>query len=261
MGYINDWITNWDYLLLLFLRVSGLIFSSPIFGRRNVPAIAKIGYCACIAYLLFKSVQVSQPVEYNNDAFIFVLLCVKELLFGLALGFVLNAFFTLVFTAGQLIDTQMGFGLVNVFDPQSNLSIPMVGNFLNIIMLLVFFAVNGHYRLIQILYMTVVRIPVGSVVFSPKIALVAVELFVQTFSLAVSVALPVIVSGLLTDALLGVVIRSVPQINPFAVGLPLKVVTGFVVLFAMLPVYVNFLPQIFDRMYIGVDNIFAAMMG
>ncbi len=261
MGYINDWLTNWDYLLLLFLRVSALIFSSPIFGRRNVPAMAKIGYCACIAYLLFKSVQITQPIDYNDDIFLFVLLCVKELLFGLALGFVLNAFFTLVFTAGQLIDMQMGFGLVNVFDPQSNLSIPMVGNFLNIIMLLVFFAVNGHHRLIQILYMTVVRIPVGSVVFSPKIALVAVELFVQTFSLAFSVALPVIVSGLLTDALLGVVIRSVPQINPFAVGLPLKVVTGFVVLLAMLPIYVNFLPQIFDRMYMGVDNIFAAMMG
>lgn len=261
MEYINDWLANWDYLLLLLLRVSALIFSSPIFGRKNVPAMAKIGYCACIAYLLFKSIQQPQPLDYNGDVFIFVLLCVKELLFGLALGFVLNAFFTLVFTAGQMIDMHMGFGLVNVFDPQSNLSIPMVGNFLNIIMLLVFFAVDGHHRLIRILYTTVVRIPVGSVVFSPKIALVAVELFVQTFALAVSVALPVIVSGLLGETLMGVVIRSVPQINPFAVGLPLKVITGFVVLLAMLPVYINFLPQIFDRMYAGMDNMFAAMIG
>lgn len=261
MGYLSDWFSNWDYLLLLFLRVSGLIFSSPIFGRKNIPVMAKIGYCVCIAYVLFKSVQVTQQLDYNGDVFLFVLLCLKELLFGLALGFVLNAFFTLVFTAGQMIDMQMGFGLVNVFDPQSNLSIPMVGNFLNIIMLLVFFAVDGHHRLIQILYTTVVCIPVGSVVFSPKIALVAVQLFIETFILAFSVALPVIAAGLLGEALLGVVIRSVPQINPFAVGLPLKVITGFVVLLAMIPVYVNFLPQIFDKMYAGVDNIFAAMMG
>jgi flagellar biosynthetic protein FliR len=261
MGYVNDWIFHWDYLLLLLLRVSGLIFSSPVFGRKNIPAMAKIGYCACIAYLLFTTVKSSQSLDYNNDVLIFILLCVKELLFGLALGYVLNAFFTLVFTAGQMIDMQMGFGLVNVFDPQSNLNIPMVGNFLNIIMLLVFFAVDGHHRLIQILSMTVERIPVGSVVFSPGIALVAVEVFIQTFALAVSVALPVIASGLLGEALMGVVIRSVPQINPFAVGLPLKVMTGFVVLLAMLPVYVNFLPQIFDKMYVGVDNIFAAMMG
>ncbi len=260
MDYINDWLSNWDYLLLLFLRVSALIFSSPIFGRKNVPVMAKIGYCVCIAYLFFKSIQVAQPLDYNDNLLIFVLLCVKELLFGLAMGFVLNAFFTLVFTAGQMIDMQMGFGLVNVFDPQSNLSIPMVGNFLNIIMLLVFFAVDGHHRLIQILYMTVVRIPVGSVVFSPNIALVAVELFVQTFLLAFSIALPVIAAGLLGEALLGVIIRSVPQINPFAVGLPLKVITGFVVLLAMLPVYVNFLPQVFDKMYLGLDNMFAAMM-
>lgn len=261
MGYINDWLTNWDYLLLLLLRVSGLIFSSPIFGRRNIPVIARIGYCACITYLFFVSVPQTQPLDYNDDLLLYVLLCLKELLFGLVLGYVLNVFFTLTFTAGQLIDMQMGFGLVNVFDPQSNLSIPMVGNFLNIIMLLVFFAVNGHHRLIQILYLTVVRIPVGAVEFSPNLALVAVELFAQTFVLALSVALPIVIAGLMGESLMGVITRSVPQINVFAIGLPLKVVIGFVVLLAMLPVYVNFLPQIFDQMYIGLDNMFAAMMG
>jgi flagellar biosynthetic protein FliR len=261
MGYINNWLAHWDYLLLLLLRVSALIFSSPIFGRRNIPVIARIGYCACIAYLFFVSVPQTQPLDYHDDLMLYVLLCVKELLFGLVLGYVLNAFFTLTFTAGQLIDMQMGFGLVNVFDPQSNLSIPMVGNFLNIVMLLVFFAVNGHHRLIQILYLTVVRIPIGSVEFSPSLALVAVELFSQTFLLALSVALPIVVSGLMGEALMGVITRSVPQINVFMIGLPLKVVLGFVILLATLPVYVNFLPQIFEQMYIGLDNMFGALMG
>ena len=261
MGYINDWLTNWDYLLLLLLRVSALIFSSPVFGRKNIPVIAKIGYCACIAYLFYVSVPQTQPLDYHNDLVLYMLLCLKELLFGLVLGYVLNVFFTLTFTAGQLIDMQMGFGLVNVFDPQSNLSIPMVGNFLNIIMVLVFFAMNGHHRLIQILYLTVVRIPIGAVEFSPNLALVAVELFAQTFVLALSVALPIIISGLLGEALMGVITRSVPQINVFAIGLPLKVAVGFVVLMAMLPVFVNFLPQIFEQMFIGLDNMFGALMG
>lgn len=261
MGYINTWLANWDYLLLLLLRVSALIFSSPIFGRRTIPVIARIGYCACIAYLFFVSIPQTQPLDYNNDLILYVLLCVKELLFGLVLGYVLNVFFTLTFTAGQLIDMQMGFGLVNVFDPQSNLSIPMVGNFLNIIMILVFFAMNGHHRLIQILYLTVVRIPIGAVEFSPNLALVAVELFSQTFLLAFSIALPIVISGLLGEALMGVITRSVPQINVFAIGLPLKVVLGFVVLLAMLPVYVSFLPQVFDQMYVGLDNMFATLMG
>ena len=261
MEYINNWLAHWDYILLLLLRVSGLIFSSPIFGRRTIPVIARIGYCACIAYLFYVSVPQTQPILYNDDLLLYVLLCVKELLFGLVLGYVLNVFFTLTFTAGQLIDMQMGFGLVNVFDPQSNLSIPMVGNFLNIIMILVFFAMNGHHRLIQILYLTVVRLPVGAVEFSPGLALVAVELFAQTFVLALSVALPIVISGLLGEALMGVITRSVPQINVFAIGLPLKVVLGFVILLAMLPVYVGFLPQIFDQMYVGLDNMFAALMG
>ncbi|MEI6100392.1 MAG: flagellar biosynthetic protein FliR [Eubacteriales bacterium] len=261
MSYIYTWFANWDYLLLLLLRVSALIFTSPIFGRKNIPVIARIGYCACITYLFFITMPHTQPIDYHDDILLFVLLCVKELLFGLVIGFVLNLFFTLVFTSGQLMDMQMGFGIGSVYNPQNNINVPMVGNFLNLIMLIVFFAMNGHHRLIQILYLTVVKIPVGQVSFSTNITWVAVELFVQTFALAVSIALPIIISGLLAQALLGVMVRSVPQINAFAIGLPLEVMIGLVVLLAMLPVYINFLPSVFDQMYIGLDNMFGALMG
>ena len=246
---------------MLLLRVSALIFTSPIFGRRTIPAMARIGYCACITYLFFISLPAAQPIQYHDDVLILVLLCVKELLFGLVMGFVLNLFFTLVFTSGQLMDMQMGFGIGSVFDPVSNMSIPIVGNFLNIVMLIVFFAMNGHHRLIQILYLTVEKVPVGQTVFSPNIAGVAVELFAQSFLLAVSIALPIIISGLLAQALMGVIIRSVPQINAFAIGLPMEVLVGLVVLMAMMPVYVNFLPGVFDQMYAGLDRMFGALMG
>lgn len=261
MNYINTWFANWDYLLLLLLRVSALIFTSPIFGRRNIPAMARIGYCACITYLFFVSLPAVQPIEYHDDIFIFVLLCVKELLFGLVMGYILNLFFTMVFTAGQLMDMQMGFGIGSVYDPASNMSVPIVGNFLNIIMLIVFFAMNGHHRLIQILYLTVEKVPVGQVVFTPNITWVAVEFFAQCFSLAISIALPIIISGLLAQALMGVIIRSVPQINAFAIGLPMEVLVGLVVLMAMMPVYISFLPNVFDQMYTGLDNMFGALMG
>lgn len=252
--------SDWDFFLLLFLRVSGLIFSSPIFGRKNIPNVVKIGYCACMAYVFYTAVPQMQELNYNDDILIYVLLCIKELLFGLILGYVLNLFFTLTFTAGQLIDMQMGFGMVNVFDVQSNLSIPMVGNFLNIVMLVTFFAVNGHHRLIQILYVSVVKMPVAATVFDPNIGWVAAQLFVEAFLLAVIVAIPIIASGLLGEACLGILMKVVPQMNAFSIGLPMKVILGFMVLGAVIPIYVHFTSYIFDQMYLGIDRMFTMLV-
>ncbi|MGI6152255.1 MAG: flagellar biosynthetic protein FliR [Christensenellaceae bacterium] len=258
---ITALVYNWDYFLLLFLRVSGLIFSSPIFGRRNIPNTVKIGYCACIALLFYTGIPELAPISYGDDIFIYILLCVKELLFGVVFGYVLNLFFTLTFTAGQMIDMQMGFGMVNVFDVQSNLSIPMTGNFYNIIMLVVFFMVDGHHKLVQIMYASVIKMPIGSVTFNPAIGLVAAELFVEAFVLAAIVAMPIIGSGLLGEACLGILMRVVPQMNAFSIGMPMKVILGFIVMFAVMPIYVPFTTYIFDQMYVGFDRMFATMTG
>ncbi len=259
--FIAALVTDWDYFLLLFLRVSGLIFSSPIFGRRNIPQVAKIGYCACLAVLFYMSVPHAQSLNYNDDIFLFILLCVKELLFGLILGYVLNLFFTIAFTAGQIIDMQMGFGMVNVFDVQSNLQVPMTGNLLNIIMLLVFFAVDGHHRLIEIMYTSVQKIPIGSVVFDPGIGWVAAQLFIESFILAIIVAMPIVAAGLLGEACFGILMRVVPQMNAFSIGIPIKMILGFAVLAAMMPVYIPFTQTIFEAMNQGMERMFATLTG
>ncbi len=250
---------------MLFLRVSGLIFPSPIFGRTNVPNIVKIGYCACIAMMFFMSApqiaEQMQAFDYGGDILLYILLCAKELLFGMVLGYVLNLFFQLTFTAGQMIDMQMGFGLVNVFDVQSNLSIPMIGNFLNLLMLIVFFAVRGYERLIRIMALSIEKIPIGAATFNPDIGWVALELFVQAFMLAVIIAMPIIASGLLGEACFGIMMRMVPQMNAFSIGIPIKVILGFLVLFAVIPVYVAFMPQVFDQMYAGLEKMFATLTG
>lgn len=265
VDFFTSFFQNWEFFLLLFLRVSGLIFSSPIFGRTNIPNVVKIGYCACIAMLFFTSApelaEQMQAFDYGNDIFLYILLCIKELLFGMVLGYVLNLFFQLTFTAGQMIDMQMGFGMVNVFDVQSNLSIPMVGNFLNLLMLMVFFAVRGYDRLIRIIGLSLENIPIGGVTLNPQIGWVALELFVQAFLLAMIIAMPIIASGLLGEACFGIMMRMVPQMNAFSIGIPIKIILGFLVLLAIIPVYVAFMPQVFDQMFAGLEQMFATLTG
>lgn len=251
--------SNTDYFVLVLLRVGGLVISSPVFGRTQIPAKVKIGLSAALAYLFF--VLIPPPAQIVYDSLIgFALICISEILIGIALAFVTNVFFALNYVAGQLIDMQIGFGIVNVYDPQNNTQIPMMGNLLNMIMLIVFFAVNGHQRLIQIVYITAEKLPVGNLVFSPDTGLVALEIFSMSFVLGVMVALPVIASALVMEIGFGALIRTVPQINMFVIGIPTKLLVGLIVMLFLIPGYVSFTDRIFDELFLGIEKMFSVFM-
>ena len=255
-GAVDALLGNADYFILLLLRVSGLVIPSPIFGRVNIPARAKICLAVALSFLLF-FVFPGRPVAEYSTLFGFFLVCAGELLLGVTLAFVTNVFFTLMFTAGQLIDMQIGFGIVNVFDIQNNTQIPMLGNVLNILLLIVFFAVDGHLQLIHTIVLTVERLPIGTLIFSPSTGLAAFEVFIRSFLIGVMVAMPVIACGLTIQILLGVAMRMVPQIHMFVVGIPLKMLIGLFVFMTTLPVYVYFSEVVFSEMFIGIEKMFA----
>ena len=251
---------NADYFVLLLMRTSALIFASPIFGRINIPQIAKIGLVFGLTYLFFLSHPTSEIFAYTS-AFGFFLLIASELLIGVALAFVTNIFFTLTFVAGQMIDMQIGFGIVSVYDIQNNTQVPVMGNILNLMLLMVMFAANGHQRLIGMVYLTLENLPVGTLVFSPGVGLVALELFSRAFVLGVMMALPIVASGLTLEIAFGVIMRAVPQIHMFVVGVPVKMLVGLFMFIVTLPVYGNFSGRIFDDMFSGMDKMFATFVG
>ena len=259
MGFaatVDSLLGNADYFILLLLRVSGLVIPSPIFGRVNIPARAKICLALALSFLFFFLFP-GRPVAEYSTLFGFFLVCAGELLLGVTLAFVTNIFFTLMFTAGQLIDMQIGFGIVNVFDIQNNTQIPMMGNILNILLIIVFFAVDGHLKLIHTIVLTVERIPIGTLIFSPATGVAAFEVFIRAFLLGVMVAMPVVACGLTMQIILGVAMRMVPQIHMFVIGIPLKMIIGMFVFMASLPIYVNFSEVIFSEMFNSVEIMFA----
>ncbi len=247
-----------DLFILMFLRVSALIISSPIFGRKTMPNLIKVCLCLAITYVMFAANLNSPQPEYGNVVG-YIVLCVKEMLFGLVLGFVMTLFFSLVQIAGQYIDMQMGFGMVNVLDVQSQTTVPISGDLLGIILTITFFGVNGHLKLIYILHNTFAQIPVGTVTLNPLVGMTAVEVFVLAFMLAVHVALPMVMAGLLAEVALGFLTRAVPQINVFVVGIPIKVMLGLMMLVLVLPVYVGFTDVIFDRMFESIGTMMTGL--
>jgi len=257
----NSVLGNADYFVLILCRVGGLVFASPIFGRVNVPAIAKIGFIATISYLFFTIFPQTTDIQYST-LMGFALFIAGELLLGVALAFVTNVFFSITaFTAGQLIDMQIGFGIVNVFDIQNNTQIPMMGNVLNIMLLILFFAVGGHLRLIEMIYLTVERLPIGALVLSPAIGLTAVEIFMRAFLLGVMMALPILASGLTLEICFGTMMRAVPQIHMFVVGIPLKMLVGITIFTVTLPVFAGFSSRIFEELFLAMEKMFAMFLG
>ena len=255
MGAIDSVMENADYFTLMLFRVGALVVTSPIFGRVNIPARAKVGLVIALSYLFLTMYPNSQPFVYTTLSG-FLLVVLGEFLLGITLAFITNIFFTLIFTAGQMIDMQIGFGIVNVYDIQNNTQIPMMGNVLNLMMLIVFFAVDGHLRLIEMLTMTVERMPVGSLGFSPGIGIATAELFTKSFMLGIMVALPIVASGMTLEIAFGVIMRMVPQIHMFVVGIPLKMIVGLFVFSISLPVFVGFTNTIFTEMFVGMERVF-----
>jgi len=250
-----------DYFILIALRMSGLVFASPIFGRVNVPAMAKIGLVTSLTFMMFMVFPQTVAIRYTT-LIGFTLICAGELLLGMALAYVTNVLFSLTaFTAGQLIDMQIGFGIVNVFDAQNNTQVPMMGNVLNIMFILMFFAVNGHLRLIEIVYLTIERMPIGTLIFTGTIGWTAVEIFMRAFLLGVMIALPILASGLTIEISFGMMMRAVPQIHMFVVGIPLKMLVGLTIFMITLPVFGGFSSRIFEELFLGIEKMFANFIG
>ncbi len=243
-----------DFFFLAFMRISGLLFTS-IFSRRNIPMQARVMLCLTLTVMLFPLYPKIGPLAYSS-VIGYLFLMALELLFGMVMGYVMNAFMMLVFTSGTLIDMQMGFGMVNVFDVQANISVPIMGNLLNLILMMVFIATNGHLKLIEIIHLTFFRAPIGHILVDTGIVSVALDVFLRTFTLAIMVAMPFVASGLVLEVALGIIVRTVPQMNVFVVGFPLKIAIGFIVTMVCIPIFVELSGPIFDEMFAMMNTMF-----
>ncbi len=177
------------------------------------------------------------------------------------MGYVLTAMFSLTFTAGAIMDYQIGYSMASIYDFQSNAQTPITGSLFNILMLILFLMYDGHLKLIEVIFNTVEAIPIGTAMAPPDILLVAAEVMTRSFILSVMVAMPVLAAGIMIEVALGAVIKTVPQMNMFVVGIPLKIIVGLIVLIATFSLFANFTKDIFNIMFNYVGAMFDRLAG
>lgn len=244
--------------LLIFTRMSGICVAAPIFGSRNLPAYAKVGLSLALTYVIFPLVfQEGMSIPSRIPPYIFLVF--KEFIVGLLIGFVCSMVFHAVQMTGNLLDMQIGFGIVNTIDPMSGQQIPLVGNFKYILALLTFLSVNGHHVLLSALFSSFRMVPLTQVQLQPQLAGIFVDLVSNMFILAFKISLPVLVAIILTDVALGILARTMPQMNIFVVGIPGKIIIGIFSLSLALPFYILFLEVAFNGMYSDMYHLLSKL--
>ncbi|GAA3406625.1 flagellar biosynthetic protein FliR [Paenibacillus hodogayensis] len=253
---MEQWIPYLPNWLLIFCRITAFVLAAPVFSTRGVPPQWKIGISAIIAFLIFPTVGLQTPA--NMDA-VFVMSIIREVLVGLLLGFTAYLFFTAVQISGSFIDIQMGLGIANVIDPMTGAQSPLIGNFKFILAMLLFLTFNGHHYMFEGIMKSYGMVSLSNGLFGSiqdgAVHEFLLRAFSNVFAIALQMSAPLVVALFLTDVGLGILSKTAPQFNIFVVGVPIKILVGFLLLVLILPGFIYLFQDLFGSLFQSLDQL------
>ena len=232
-------LTSWvGSFMWPFLRIGAMVMAAPLFGARSIPQRVRLGIALAVTMVVAPLLAPMPAVDPLSPSAL--LIAAQQLLIGVAMGFAVQLVFSALITGGQLVAMQMGLGFAAMVDPQNGTQVPVVSQFYLMMGTLLFLALNGHLALITVLVESFRTMPVGVHGLTPADIWEIVRWSGLIFSGAVTIALPALAALLIVNLAFGVMTRAAPQLNIFAIGFPLTVLFGFVVVIFTLP---SVLPQ------------------
>lgn len=217
---------------LPFVRIGGLLLAAPVLGARQVPARVRVALAVILTILV--APQLEPGAVLAPFAAGWWLAVAQQLVIGIAIGLALLIVFEAVTLGGELIAGSMGLGFAQMADPLRGTPSPVTGQFLAIIATLSFLATQGHLVLLELLVQSFRSAPAGGL--GPEPALALARLGSDLFAGGVRLALPLMIALLVVNLAFGVVSRAAPTLNLLAVGFPVSLIAGLVLLAAALPI-------------------------
>lgn len=253
-------LDNIVVFLLTTFRVTGLFVAAPILGHSAIPPQVKVPLTLLLGYFLYPYAA-TQPLNLEPGLLPLVLLGTREFLYGMVIGFLFQIIFYGIEFGGGLIGYQIGFAMVNIVDPTTSTSVPIIGQFKLLLATLIFLLINGHHVVLQALFESFKLVPLGHVGFKPPALTDLTKFAGAAFAIGVKVSAPVIVTLFITDVCLGIVARTMPQMNILIVGFQVKIGVGLLVLGVSLPVFIYVFTQLFDKMSLDALQISKGFAG
>ena len=225
-----------------FLRLSAMMAVAPVFSAAGFNVRTRALFAVLIAALVAPSLP-APPVD-NLLSGAGVLMGIREIGVGLVLGFIVQMAFGAAVFAGQAISMTMGLGFAMAVDPQNGVQVPVISQLYVILATLLFLALDGHLLLIAAVVESYQLIPIGVAGLPVSSLSAVVALGTMVFAGGILLALPALTALLLINVAFGIVTRTAPQLNIFAVGFPVTILAGLFIMFLVMPGFIEALTQL-----------------
>jgi len=258
-------IFHWDIINLavfgaIALRCAVLAATLPLLDQRNVPLLWRLALSVVVALAVapvvvsrldLSTLQLSWPIVATEVG--------RSLLVGALLSFTLGLVFTAVRYAGQIMGMQIGFAIVNTIDPQSGAQVSVLSHFYYLLAFLLFFAVDGHHVLMASLVYSCTVLPLFAPVDVVAGSWFLLQEYSQIFRIGLQIAAPCVIVLLMVSATMGVVVKTVPQLNVLVVGFPIKIGAGLLVVGLSLTFFRDVILNLFNGMESQLTGILTAL--
>ncbi len=239
-------IENFEAFLLILVRITGFIYTAPFFSLRNVPNRLKGGLAIFMTAILFYTVTYSAP-EYDS-VIDYAVLIVGEALAGAIMGFFANIAYHIVSFAGQIIDMEIGFSMVNELDPATDIQTTITANFYGYAVLLMMIITNLHHYFIKAIIDSFQVIGLGEVSINPGSYQLMIDFLINYFVIGFRIVLPVFAAILVVNTILAILAKIAPQMNMFVIGMQIKIFIGLFVLLLVIEMIPSVADFIFNEM-------------
>lgn len=251
-GQIDAWIVAFIFPLS---RILGFIATAPLWSTAGVPKRIRLTIGIAIAVALAPGLPPMPEVQPASPAGLWIM--AQQMLIGIGMGFAAKIVFTAFLFAGEFIGSQMGLGFATFYDPLNASQTPVIAEFMNLVALLLFLSLNGHLLYLATLAQSFSAIPISNVPVGAGSWLNIAELGSKIFSAGLLLSLPIMAALMITNVALAVLTRAAPQLNLFALGFPLTLIGGFLIL----AISLNYLAPPFQGIFqVGLEAMLGVMV-
>lgn len=228
-----------ETFILVLLRVSAIVVTIPVISESSMPMRIKAALSILIALIIFPLVLPKIPQTAEYPTLILMYRMAGEVMIGLVIGFAARLIFAGIRMAGDLIGFQMGFSIANVIDPTSSEQVSVITELQYLVAMLVFLSFDAHHVFFQAIVQSYSILNPLAFHFSGSLMQIILSFSKEMFVIAVKLAAPIMAVMLFTNVSLGIVARTVPQINIFIVGMPLQIAIGLIFLGITAPMFIK----------------------
>jgi flagellar biosynthetic protein FliR len=255
-GILNEILAAAPAFLLVAARALAIVETAPLLSSDSIPQTAKIALAGFAAYAVFPAAPAGG--DLNPYGLYFFLLLIGEAIIGVITGFFITIVFSAFSTAGQFFSLQMGFGASETFDPLSQIENPLMGQFLNLVAMLVFLAAGGFRELfLGGFWRSVQSVSMVSLVEGREhvISMVLAGLS-RLFLDAIIISMPILGTLFLTSLSTGLISKAAPQINILSEGFPISITVAFLLIFATMPFMVEAFSRVIESGFTVIRDLY-----